>query len=101
EGYPAVVNTDWAAANVQNAASELLGEQNVKLMKEPLMAGEDFAFYQQHFPGAFFFLGTGSEASGSVYPWHHPRYNIDEEGLITGAALMASLALAELSEGDR
>ena len=98
EGYPAVVNTDWAAANVQNTASELLGEQNVKLMAEPLMAGEDFAFYQQHFPGAFFFLGTGSEESGSVHPWHHPRYNVDEEGLITGAALMASLALAALPE---
>lgn len=95
-GYPAVQNTDWATDIVIDAASALLGAENVKQMEEPLMAGEDFAFYQQHFPGVFFFLGSGSEESGSVYPWHHPQYNIDEACFTSGAALMASLVFQPL-----
>jgi amidohydrolase len=98
EGYPAVNNTDWATDNVIDAASKLVGREQVKLMDEPLMAGEDFAFYQQHFPGSFFFLGSGGEESGGVYPWHHPKYNIDEECFQTGAALMASLVFQDLPE---
>lgn len=95
-GYPAVQNTGWATDIVINVASELLGSENVEQMEVPIMAGEDFAFYQQHFPGVFFFLGSGSEESGSVYPWHHPKYNIDESCFATGAALMASLVFQPL-----
>ncbi len=62
------------------------------------MAGEDFAFYQQEFPGVFFFLGTGREESGSTYSWHHPKYNIDEDCFTTGAALMASFVFQAIPE---
>lgn len=95
-GYPAVQNSDWATDIVIDTASELLGAENVKQMEVPIMAGEDFAFYQQHFPGVFFFLGSGGEESGSVYPWHHPKYNIDEACFASGAALMASLVFQPL-----
>lgn len=97
-GYPAVINTDWATENVIAAAGKLLGGENVKQLEEPIMAGEDFAFYQQHFPGVFFFLGSGSEKSSSTYSWHHPRYNVDEECFLTGTALMASLVLNDETE---
>lgn len=100
-GYPAVKNTDWAADIVINTASELLGRENVVLMDDPVMAGEDFAFYQQHFPGVFFFLGSGSEEAESTYGWHHPRYNIDEECFKTGAALMASLVFQPLPDDNQ
>lgn len=95
-GYPAVNNTDWATDIVIDSASELFGVDNVQLLDDPIMAGEDFGFYQQEFPGAFFFLGSGREESGSTYSWHHPQYNIDEECFKTGAALMASLVFKEL-----
>jgi len=90
-GYPAVINTDWSTEVVMETAKELLGNDSVVVREDPIMAGEDFAFYQQHFPGTFFFLGSGSEVSGSTYSWHHPQYNIDEECFKTGSALMASL----------
>lgn len=98
EGYPAVDNTDWAVDQIVESADSIIGSENVRLLDEPLMAGEDFAFYQQHFPGAFFFLGSGSETNGSTYSWHHPKYNVDEECLKTGAALMASLAFQEVED---
>ncbi|WP_445664492.1 M20 metallopeptidase family protein [Fodinibius sp. AD559] len=90
-GYPAVTNTDWATDNLVHAAQTILGDKQVHLLDDPIMAGEDFAFYQQEFPGAFFFLGSGSEKTESTYSWHHPKYNIDEDCFLTGAALMASV----------
>jgi len=90
-GYPAVINTDWSTEVVMETAKELFGNDSVVVREDPIMAGEDFAFYQQYFPGTFFFLGSGSEVSGSTYSWHHPQYNIDEECFKTGSALMASL----------
>jgi amidohydrolase len=96
EGYPAVINAPGATDVVIDTASQLLGEQNVYVMDEPIMAGEDFAFYQQEFPGVFFALGSGSEGANSQWPWHHPQYNIDEACFKTGAALMAALVFQEV-----
>lgn len=97
-GYPAVINTGWTTDMLKNAAAEIIGKENIIEMEDPIMAGEDFAFYQEHFPGTFFFLGSGREETGSTYSWHHPRYNIDENCLKTGAALMASLALQPIQK---
>jgi amidohydrolase len=91
KGYPAVVNTDWAVDALQKAASTLTGVSSVPL-PEPIMAGEDFAFYLQEFPGSYMYLGTGSvEAGSDTYNWHHPRYNTDERAMLTGMSLMANL----------
>lgn len=97
-GYPAVDNTDWATEIVIETAGEIIGAEQVKILDKPIMAGEDFAFYQQHFPGVFFFLGSGSEESGSTYTWHHAKYNVDERCFTTGAALMASLVFEPIPE---
>jgi metal-dependent amidase/aminoacylase/carboxypeptidase family protein len=95
QGYPAVINTDWAVENVRINAIRHLGAESVVDLPKPSMAGEDFAFYLKQFPGAFFFLGSGSDEIDARYPWHHPRYNVDEKCMLTGSTLLASLALAE------
>ena len=93
EGYPAVVNNEKCTQKLEKSALRILGEENVITLKKPMMAGEDFAFYQEEFPGAFFFLGSGSDEADSKWSWHHPRYNIDERAFLTGSALMAGLVL--------
>lgn len=93
EGYPAVINDETLTQKVLRTSKSLLGESSTIELKKPIMAGEDFAFYQQHFPGTFFFLGSGSEEAESEWSWHHPRYNVDEKCFLTGASLMASLVL--------
>lgn len=95
EGYPAVVNNEETTREFLKAAGVFMDADQIKHLKKPIMAGEDFAFYQQQFPGTFFFLGTGSDEADSKWSWHHPRYNVDERAFKTGAAVMASLALAE------
>ncbi|MEX0778936.1 MAG: amidohydrolase [Balneolales bacterium] len=92
EGYPAVINTPETAKKVIETAKYFPGTELVEL-ERPVMAGEDFAFYQQHFPGTFFFLGSGGDETESVYPWHHPKYNADEDSMLTGVSIMAALAL--------
>jgi amidohydrolase len=92
EGYPAVNNDEKLTSGVIEIAKKLIGENAVIELEKPIMAGEDFAFYQEHFPGVFFFLGSGSEEAGSTWNWHHPKYNIDESCFLTGAPLMAALA---------
>lgn len=93
EGYPAVINDEKCTDKVLRSAKNILGGEQVINLSKPVMAGEDFAFYQQEFPGAFFYLGTGSDEADSKWSWHHPRYNIDERAFTTGSALMAGLAL--------
>ncbi len=92
EGYPAVINDDWAIDVLAETGSALFGDQVLTQLPEPIMGGEDFAFYLEHYPGAFFLLGSGSKEADSQYAWHHPRYNVDEKCLKTGAAIMAGLA---------
>lgn len=91
KGYPAVINTPNEASLVMAATKALFGDNALLEMEKPIMAGEDFAFYQQHFPGAFFFVGSGSPDSDSTHVWHHPKYNVDERFFLTAAPLMASL----------
>lgn len=93
EGYPAVNNEENCTRKLINTSRELLGEDRMVELNKPIMAGEDFAFYQQEFPGAFFFLGSKSEEADSGWSWHHPKYNIDEKAFLTGSALMAGLAI--------
>lgn len=90
-GYPAVINTEKEAQTVLETARKLIGEDSVVELRRPVMAGEDFAFYQQHFPGAFFFVGSRSETADSKYPWHHPKYNVDNRFFDTATPLMVSL----------
>ncbi|MFN1834654.1 M20 family metallopeptidase [Balneola sp. MJW-20] len=93
KGYPAVINTDREAHNVLESMGELFGKVNAIEMDRPIMAGEDFAFYQQEFPGCFYFVGSGSEDSGSKYPWHHAKYNVDDRFFDVAIPLMATLAM--------
>lgn len=93
EGYPPVVNDELCTGIITETAEKITGTENIILLERPIMAAEDFAFYQQHFPGAFFFLGSGSPEADSQWGWHHPRYNVDETAFRTSVSLMAGIVL--------
>ncbi len=93
-GYPALVNDESMADLVRAVARRTLGESKV-LEIDPVMGGEDFAYYLQKIPGAFFFFGMGD---GTEFPHHHPRFDIDEKALPPAALLMTALALEYLGK---
>ena len=45
--------------HVERIAKKFFGEDKVAPFEMPVMASEDFSFYIQQKPGAFFFLGSG------------------------------------------
>ena len=88
-GYPAVVNDAAMVDFVTDVAKRVLGEGCLPPF-DPVMGGEDFAYYLQKVPGAFIFLGAGD---GREFPHHHPAFDIDEQALPLGTLLLTSLAL--------
>lgn len=60
------------------------------------MGGEDFAYYLEHVPGAFFYLGVGMEDIQQRFPWHHPKFQIEPSCLPVGAAVLAQVVLDTL-----
>jgi amidohydrolase len=94
-GYPVLYNDPRMIAFAGEAATSLLGRSAVIHIQDPLMGGEDFAYYLQKTPGAFLRLGSRKD-SRTAYPWHHPKFNIDEDVLPQGAKLLAGLAEAYL-----
>lgn len=93
-GYPPVVNTPETTQKVRSITTDAFGENALIELEKPIMAGEDFAFYLEKFPGTFFFLGSGSAETESVFPWHHPKYNADEKAMAFGMRVFLELALS-------
>ncbi len=90
-GYPALTNDPALAAEVRAAAVDYISEERVVDLPQ-WFASEDFAFYTQQMPGAFYVLGVGNEAKGITHGLHTPRFTIDEDALRLGPGFMAYLA---------
>jgi amidohydrolase len=91
EGYPAVVNHAREAEIALEEARHVFSPGQAGLMA-PNMASEDFAYYLQHVPGAFCFIGAG-DPERTVYPHHHPRFHIHESSLALAAEWFCRIAL--------
>lgn len=91
-GFPAVINQPEYVKAIEEAGQEISGPEKV-LRIPPVMGGEDFSYYLEKVPGAFFFVGAGNEAKGIVYPHHHPKFDIDEDALLHGVEIMALSAI--------
>jgi amidohydrolase len=94
KGYPALINHDVEVDFLLEVVKRTLGGDRISGF-DPIMGGEDFAYYLQKIPGAFFFFGAGD---GNPYPHHHPKFDIDEKALPEAAMLMANLVLQFLVE---
>lgn len=90
-GYPALSNDPETADIVRAAAVDYVGEKHVVDLPQ-WHASEDFAWYTQQIPGAFYVLGVGNEAEGITHGLHTPRFTIDEEALRLGSGFMAYAA---------
>ena len=95
-GYPPLINNDAAVDLVRSSAAGMLGEEAITVYDRPMMGVEDFAYYVERKPGAFYSLGVRNEERGIVHSVHHERFDVDEECLAIGAALQARNALAAL-----
>lgn len=86
KGYPPVINHPEETERVLKAAAEIEEVEKTEIIP-PSMVGEDFSYYLQERPGAFYF--TGAMKEGHHYPHHHPKFDIDERAMrIAGKTLV-------------
>ncbi|HLV52477.1 MAG TPA: M20 family metallopeptidase [Cryomorphaceae bacterium] len=91
KGYPVLVNDDRVTKRARAVAENLLGSDKVHDL-DIRMASEDFAYYAQRVPACFYRIGTGNAAKKIGAPLHTSLFDIDEDALVVGAALMAAIA---------
>lgn len=85
--YPILVNDENATNIMRNSLKKIMGEDNYIEMENPIMGGEDFAYFAQKVPSAFAFVGVvpnGEEA----YPNHHPKFNFKSEMAVENAKIL-------------
>ena len=92
-GYAALVNDDAEAERVKRIAGRLLGEANVVNKAAPSMGGEDFSFFSDCAPGAFFHVGCVSPEWMPAPPLHSRDFHIDENCLTIGTLMHVALVL--------
>ncbi|WP_264755558.1 M20/M25/M40 family metallo-hydrolase [Psychrobacter sp. FDAARGOS_221] len=87
--YPVTTNNSEAYLDIKNAATAVVGADNVKTGVEPSMASEDFSFMSQQVKGAYFWLGVdGNEPSK---PLHNPAYDFNDDAIEIGIKVWVSL----------
>jgi amidohydrolase len=89
EGTLAVVNDATVTEIVRASAEQLVGSENV-ITGHRTMGSEDASFFMKDVPGCYFFLGAANSARGLDAPHHNPRFDIDEDALPVGVAIMAA-----------
>ncbi|MHA7877515.1 MAG: M20 metallopeptidase family protein [Bacteroidota bacterium] len=95
-GYPCLNNEPALTQRHKKAAIAFLGTEQVIDMKLRMWA-EDFAYYAQHIPGCFYYLGVQNRSHDANNRLHTPTFNADEKALEVGPGLMTWLALQELA----
>lgn len=93
-GYPGVVNTPAETVAAIEAATRIVGTDNVQTDMRPAMGSEDFAFMLQERPGAY--IGIGGGEGPDDPPLHNPYYDFNDRILPLGAAYWVALVERQL-----
>ena len=94
-----LINDADVCAEAAAAVDALLGPGHVKTDRALSLSGDNFAEFLLELPGAYAYLGTGNaEKPETMHPNHNGNFDIDEDALVTGAALLAEYALRRLKK---
>jgi len=97
KGYPVLINNEKIAKDIDEAAMKVVGKDNI-IYPKPNMGGEDFAYFLQKVPGAYYFLGGGNVKKGINSANHSPTFDVDESTLYTGAKVLKEAAMEILNK---
>ncbi|WP_337860642.1 amidohydrolase [Ferroplasma sp.] len=92
KGYPVLINNEKVSRIIEDAAEKIVGKDNI-MHPKPNMGGEDFAYYLQKIPGAYYFLGGMNKDKGFDSPNHSPTFDVDESALYTGSKILKEVAM--------
>ncbi|MEZ4664079.1 MAG: amidohydrolase [Caldilineaceae bacterium] len=89
-GYPSTYNDPAVSDLIAQTARAMLGDDALPA-PEAGMGAEDFSYMTREAPGAMFMLGAKYDDKNR--PHHTPVFDISEDVLPTGAAVLAEVAL--------
>jgi amidohydrolase len=104
--YPPTINHSAETAFARRVMADIVGPANVHEF-EPTMGAEDFSFFLQQVPGAYFLIGNGdgSHRAGGhgLGPCmlHNPSYDFNDELIPLGATCWVRMAEAWLNDTHR
>jgi len=91
DGYPALINHEKETAWLKQLTEEI--EQVDEVIQQPAsLGGEDFSYFLEERPGTYFYTGVMNEAIGAHYSHHHPKFDLDENGLLNGVRVFLKIA---------
>ena len=88
--YPVTSNHAAEAALVAETADELFGPGSATAEGLPLMGAEDFSFFLQKVPGAYFFLGGAADGRTNSM-CHSTDYDFNDDLILPGARMYLRL----------
>jgi amidohydrolase len=95
---PVVHNDERLTTFARASFARSLGAEQV-IERDPILAAEDFAYFQQQIPGVYFFLGVANQAEGWTDYVHTPTFRPDEAAIAVGVKAAATL-LADFTSQD-
>jgi amidohydrolase len=93
EGYIPLVNDPDMVESARDIVKTYLGKDIWMEITRPSMGAEDFSYYLDNVPGAFFFLGVGEDSQ----KLHTSRFDFNDSALENGILLMSIIALEFLN----
>jgi metal-dependent amidase/aminoacylase/carboxypeptidase family protein len=97
-GYPPLINHEVGTEIVRRAITTVLGAES-EIADVRRMGGEDFSYVLQRVPGAMFRLGVQHPSWQEPRDTHSSSFDLDEDALPIGTAVMAATALTYLEDG--
>ena len=90
-GTPAVVNGPEGVRWAREAVRQVLGKAALEPLGQVNMGGEDFSYYLERMPGCFMRVGV-LEPGGQPIAAHSPSFQVPDEAIFIGAAVLAETA---------
>ena len=90
--YPSLINDVACAELVAQVASEVVGPDNVDRAAPPGMGAEDFAFFAQEVPSAWYQLGLRPTGVAEIPALHNPRFDFTDAAIELGVHLHCAIA---------
>lgn len=84
---PGLINDKKCTELIIKAGNAILGDEYVMMMEESSMGGEDFAYYLEKIPGAYFRIGCND---GKTRDIHTNDFNLDEKCIATAIKVFSA-----------
>ncbi|NOZ47646.1 MAG: amidohydrolase [Chlorobi bacterium] len=96
-GYESLINHNFVVDVIKEESEKLLGKKNVVFKDAPGLGVEDFSYFTNRVPGAFYHLGCGNSKKNIDKPLHSNKFEVDEECIKYGILLQVNATLKLLA----